>query len=389
MLLETIIAIIIGVIAGCFTGLVPGVHTNLVAVLLASYGFGSVNFLIVFIISMSITHSFISVIPGIYLGAPEGAVSLAVLPGHKMLLEGLGFFAVNLTLIGSVLGLFLCFFLYPLLKLLISFSYDFFSNNISLLLFIIGVFLVFRTKTWKQNLFVYFMSSIIGLLVLNSKTSDPLFAMLSGFFGISTLTFSLNQKNSSIPKQRNEEFFYKVDFKSLGLGSFSGFLTSILPGLGSSSAAAISSLFKSENDTKDFLFMIGSISTVNFFMSIAALSVIEKARNGSIVAIVSITQTYNFGLMIAVSLISAGLSLYLSKYLVKLFQQYVVKINYKKLVLSIIFFITIICYLLCGFIGIIIMITCFGVGLYCNNLGLPRNLMMSCIMIPVAFFFIF
>ena len=88
-MLEIIIATLLGILIGVFTGLTPGVHINLVATLVLSssavfLGYISPLVLAVFIVSMSVVHTFMNAIPAIYLGAPEDeANALNVLPGHK------------------------------------------------------------------------------------------------------------------------------------------------------------------------------------------------------------------------------------------------------------------------------------------------------------------
>ena len=61
MFLEFLIAALLGIIAGIFTGLIPGVHINLVSILLVSVSaylldFVSLPSLGVFIISMAMKH---------------------------------------------------------------------------------------------------------------------------------------------------------------------------------------------------------------------------------------------------------------------------------------------------------------------------------------------
>jgi len=94
MLIQLALALILGVLAGTITGLSPGIHINLIASTLMAYlgSFSSVPLiaLAVFIVSMSITHTFLDFIPSIFLGAPEEDSFLSVLPGHKMLQEGHG-----------------------------------------------------------------------------------------------------------------------------------------------------------------------------------------------------------------------------------------------------------------------------------------------------------
>ncbi|MFT4311285.1 MAG: tripartite tricarboxylate transporter permease [Candidatus Woesearchaeota archaeon] len=391
MFLEILFAILLGVLAGCFTGLIPGIHVNLIALSLLTFspfliGFVSTSFLVCFIVSMAITHSFMSTIPSIFLGAPESSTALGVLPGHRMLLEGKGVVAVKLTVAGSILGLLLCFLLYPFFVFLIDFGYDYASEYMFELLFVISLFLVFRSKSFLFALFIFLSAGAVGYFGLNSNIDNSLFAMLTGFFGVSTLAYSLKE-SSSYPKQSvfNFSHGYKESFSSLLFGSFSGFITCVLPGLGSSTAATICSLFKSDGEAKNFLFMIGSISTVNFFMSIAALSVIDRARNGAIIVVSSITDANSF-LLIASCLIAGGLSVFLCFFISEKFIFFVKKFDYKRLVLFVIFCLVVICFLLCSFTGLFLFFVSFLVGYLCNVLSLPRNLMMACIMVPVIFF---
>ena len=76
MLIEIILFIFFGIIFGTFTGLIPGIHINLIGVLLVSASaslFFSINpiYFVIFISSMAITHTFIDFIPSIFLGCPD------------------------------------------------------------------------------------------------------------------------------------------------------------------------------------------------------------------------------------------------------------------------------------------------------------------------------
>ncbi len=68
MFIEILIALGLGIAAGCITGLIPGIHINLIGVILISLSstiFISLNpiYFIVFISAMAITHKFIDFIP--------------------------------------------------------------------------------------------------------------------------------------------------------------------------------------------------------------------------------------------------------------------------------------------------------------------------------------
>ena len=101
-------AILLGCLFGVVTGLIPGLHINLVALILFSIspvllGYTNVIAVASFIIAMSITHTFTDFISATYLGAPADDTALAVLPAHKLLLDGKGHEAIRLTLFYSLI----------------------------------------------------------------------------------------------------------------------------------------------------------------------------------------------------------------------------------------------------------------------------------------------
>jgi len=102
MIAELFLALLLGVLAGIITGITPGLHINLVAVVLLSSSAFLLRFfppvvLAAFIIAMSITHTFTDFIASIYLGAPDDDTALSVLPGHVLLLQGKGRHALKVV----------------------------------------------------------------------------------------------------------------------------------------------------------------------------------------------------------------------------------------------------------------------------------------------------
>ena len=102
-----IIALVLGILCGIITGITPGIHVNLVSLLVLSSStvllqITSPVVLGVFIISLAITHTFLDALPSIYLGAPDEAQALNVLPGHRLLWNGEGHNAITYTVIGAL-----------------------------------------------------------------------------------------------------------------------------------------------------------------------------------------------------------------------------------------------------------------------------------------------
>ena len=106
-------ASIVGAAMGTFSGLVPGVHVNAMAMLLVS-SYPAVESLVhvdglplamaSLVTSAAVVHSFVDFVPSVFIGAPDGASALSVLPGHRLLLQGRGMEAVSRAADGSLVG---------------------------------------------------------------------------------------------------------------------------------------------------------------------------------------------------------------------------------------------------------------------------------------------
>src|SRR3990167_3580184 len=172
MLLEILIAILIGCFLGIITGLTPGIHINLVAVILLSLTpllsqYVSILTLAVAIITMSITHTFLDALPSIFLGAPDSGLELSVLPGHKLLLEGRGYEAVFLTVVGSFFAVVVCLLISPVMIPLIRYGYPIIEPYIAyILIFFSAVLIAKEVKSRFWALVVYLLSGTLGIATL-------------------------------------------------------------------------------------------------------------------------------------------------------------------------------------------------------------------------------
>lgn len=398
MFLEFLILIIAGILFGIMTGLIPGIHINLISLLLLSISplllsYINVLSLAIFIIAMSITHTFLDSIPSIFLGAPDSAQALGVLPGHRYLLKGNGLMALKLTIIGSFGALILSIILFPLLIYIVDFIYPLIKNYIGYILLIVVIFMIARDKFKIWALFIFLLSGTFGFLVLNINLKNPLFPMLSGLFGISTLLISL-LKNHKIPPQKlNQEIKLNKEktIKALASGQFSGFLTSMFPGLGAAQAAVLSMQITPDLGDHGFMVLIGSINTANFTMSLATLYVLNKARNGSIVAISKLIESFNLNhiiIFLFTALIAGSMAVFLALKIGKIFSKLITKINYKKLVILIISFIIILTIILTGPLGFFILIISTFIGIIPALVKTTRTHGMGCLLLPVIIYFI-
>lgn len=399
MFFDIIIALFLGILAGIFTGLTPGIHTNLVAVVLVSASgfllkYTSPVVLGVFIIAISVTNTFIDSIPSIFLGAPEAEMALGVLPGHRYLLKGCGYMAVKLTLIGSFFGMIMSILFFPISIPIVSFIYPFLQNYMGVMLLIVAAFMVLRDSQRLWSVLVFSLSGALGLIVLNMPSlKEPLFPMLSGLFGISTLLISLRDTNKIPPQKTTQDIKLKksVALKALLSGQFSGFITAILPGLGAAQAAVISMQITRKLGDHGFMILSGSINTVNFILSISALYAINKARNGSIAAVSQLMDGIDIPIAVifmASALVAGAVSVYAALKIAGLFSRFITKIDYKRLVIGIISFITFMVLLLTGPLGILVMLVSTAIGFIPAEKKVARTQAMGCLLVPVIVYFL-
>ncbi|MBW2995005.1 tripartite tricarboxylate transporter permease [Candidatus Woesearchaeota archaeon] len=399
---QTILAVFLGCTAGIITGLVPGIHINLVSIILLSISSFLLKFthpiiLAVFIISMAITHTFLDFIPSIFLGVPDADTALSILPGHKMLLEGKAFEAVKLTTIGSLLSVIFSIILIPLLIIIVPILFNAIGNLIGWILLVVVVFMVLKEKNWDKRFwaaFVVLSSGVLGYIVLNAPIiKDPLFPMLSGLFGISMLVNSISEK-TVLPKQRvteEIEIEKKNLAKSLSAGVFSGGLTSFFPGLGAAQASIIGSLLVGNLGVCCFLILLGAINTVNMLLSLVTLYTLNKARNGAVLAVMKIVESISLSellIIITATLIAAGIATYIAMNIVRIFSNVVEKVNYQILCIFIIALIIILVFVFSSFIGLFVLFVSTMLGLIPIYLGIGKNHSMGCLLIPVIIYFL-
>ncbi len=394
MLIQILFFLSIGIIAGTITGLIPGIHINLIGVLLISLSaslFISINpiYLIVFIVSMAITHTFIDFIPSIFLGCPDTDTELSVLPGHELLKKGQGYQAIILTCYGSIAAIFILILISFPSILIISKIYEFTKIILPYLLIGISTLLILLERKKLSALFVFLFSGFLGLCVLNLPSiNQPLLPLLTGLFGSSMLIISIKNK-TQIPKQEITKPKIKI-LKPLFGAIIASPLCSFLPGLGSGQAAIIGNTI-SRTNKKGFLVLLGATNTLVMGFSFISLYVISKTRTGAAVAIQEIIKTLSPKLLIlilTITLISGIISFFLTIFLAKTFAKKLGTFNYTIASITTLIILVVIVFLASGFLGICVLIASTLTGIYCISLKVRRTQMMGCLLLPTIILYL-
>jgi len=392
MLIEIILALVLGVLAGTITGLIPGIHINLIGILLVSLSatiFIDPTYVVTFIVAMAITHSFIDFIPSIFLGCPDTDTELSVLPGHQLLKKGQGYAAILLTNKGSLAAIFALMLIAFPATILITKTYDTIKDLIPFFLILISMTLILLEKRKIKALIVFLLTGFLGLCVLNSELNQPLLPLLTGLFGSSMIITSIKNK-TQIPKQKIIN--PKANLKKPLLGALiASPLCSFLPGLGSGQAAVIGNTI-TKNNQKNFLVLLGATNTLVMGFSFISLYVLSKTRTGAAVAIKEIIQNISWQLLIVIlttALITGIIAFFLTKKLAKIFSQNITKINYLAISLVTLAILTTVILFASGFFGLLILIISTMTGIYCISQKVRRTNMMGCLLIPTIILYLF
>jgi len=316
MLLEVIFYLLFGILLGVIAGLIPGIHPNTFAFLILAFSpLLSLNiiYLVAILIGAEITNSFIDFIPSVLFSAPEEDTALSILPSQRFLLQGRAYEAIYLTIYGGLFSVLFISILSPLFIILIPFLYSFLKLIIVFLLILTILHLFYTQKKNKLSAFLVFVfSSILGLLIFNLPLSSTsaLFPTFAGLFGLPSLFAASKSELSEQEIDVSFENCSKV--KSSLLSVFAGLLSGILPGVGSSQVTVMTQqLGRIKNNLKDFMIIIGGITTSNSIFSVIALFTIGNPRSGTSVAIQSLNfeiSLNNLFLILFLILVTAGIS---------------------------------------------------------------------------------
>lgn len=394
-MIELLVGLIIGVILGIVTGLIPGLHTNTVAIILMGLvlrgwlDFGN-NVVVASLVCMLVVHSFVDYVPSIFFGAPNSDTVLSVLPGHRLLMKGEGYFALRETVIGGLVS-----FLIGLPFLLF---FGWFLNNwldtlklfVAPVLLIITSWLILSEVGLKRVIwaaFIFIASGVLGIISLNTFiVKDPLFPLLSGFFGVSILLFSLG-KTGKVPVQK-----FGGEFKLFGGGNFllgliSLFASSLMvlfPSLGPTQSATVAQAVLRKSSHRSFLNVMGGINTLDVLFTIVMLYLVGSARSGVLVVVRQLFEiSLDVFLIMFLSLfIGVGFGVIVCLYIGKRVGKFVSKINYTIVSLAMILFLVIMSVILSGFWGLFLMSISTAIGVISQIVGVKKVHAMGVLTIP-------
>lgn len=424
-----ILSIFLGFLLGIISGLTPGIHVNNFALLLVALSpfFQSIGFapfyIAVVILSNSITHTFLDIIPSIYLGAPEPDTALAVLPGHALLMEGRGAEAVRLSALGSAGAVVVSLVLALPMAFFFMNVYGMINAYIGWILILIVVLMIatengeviegqgslVHLKYKMYAVVLFFISGMLGLFAFENeawmtplvKFGEPsiLLPLLSGLFGASMLVIALLTKSEIPPQQKTTRFELSQGriVRGMVTGSAAGSFVAWLPGVSSTVGTIIARLLvreeKDGDSSKEFIVSISSANTSNAIFSLIALYIIEKTRSGAMVAIDRLVDIKEwelsiiFILLIVIVSVSV-ISYYTTIYLGDGIAGFLSGINYSKLSAAVLAGLSVMVFMFTGWFGFVVFLISIPIGMMASFAKIRKTHAMGVIMLPVIMYFL-
>ncbi len=383
-----------GCALGVVTGLVPGVHVNTVLPFMGFFsGSGRVGAALIF--SLAVTHTFLDFIPSTLFGVPDGDTALSVLPAHQLLLEGRGYEAVKLTVMGSLGALMVSGALVLPMVYCIPFLYNTVHPYIGYILLLVVGFIILSERSLKSigwACIIFSISGAYGYIVLSNPLVAEdfiLFPVFSGLFGLSTLLISL-RGHSELPLQPLDSRIHLRPYQvvtNILKGAAAGIMVSLFPGVCPAHATAVMSV---QSSPRQFLVAVSGVNTANAVYALIGLYTIGKARSGAVLAIQDLIHL-DFPTvlsLLACGLVAAGVASITALCIAQILLKVIHSIRYKHLMGFTCSILIIFVWITTGCRGLLVMGVGCCIGLLPLLVGVRRSHCMGVLLFPVLLYYL-
>nr|WP_269140529.1 tripartite tricarboxylate transporter permease [Archaeoglobus neptunius] len=388
----------VGTLLGIVAGIIPGIHSNTFAILVAINSEYFENPGIVIVCS-SIAYTIADIIPTTILGVPDEETVIATFPVHQMVMEGRAMEAVTSSVISSFLSILMVVPMYFTVSVIASEQRILKLVTPAVLVFT-SVFMILSEKSdefegslasWRKRFYatlVFAVSGFAGYVAFrNMHLADAnpagsvLLPLLTGLFGVPVL---LQSSSSSFPDQIRKFSF--PDVNPVARGSLAGFLVSMFPGVSSGIATLIASA--GERDREGYIAAMSAANTSNAVLSFYIYMALGKTRSGAATSLKRLGYIPDF-YEIALLVVVAGLiSLVASLVIAYIAMPLVSRVNMQFLSVSVFGFLIYVVYTFTGTFGIVVFFSVVPIGLAATFLEIRRVNCMGSLIIPVLLFYL-
>jgi putative membrane protein len=377
---ELLLFFLLGLILGTLSAFIPGMHSNTVIAIVASFGFADER-MAVLTVGIFSSHMVATFIPSIFFGIPADETGISVLPGQRLVKEGKGLETLKTVLASLCLSALVCIALFPITLWAFPIVYGALKPYIGWLLLAFSAIFILRSSNRVPTLCIFLLSGILGMTTLKIQMYDVFLPLFSGFFALSSiLTY---EKSAKIPKQKDLNITLAfIPFVLVGIGL--GFFADLLPGVGApSQIAALATVFMPMNSL-GYMATISSISMSESIFSFSTSASLEKSRMGATEWLDSFADlSKRTNLTQALVLFLLGLALTSAFiYAIRGWAGKLAGMDFGLLNKAVLFYIILVIYVLDGWLGLAILTVSTALGVLAVKSNASRGALMGAIIVP-------
>lgn len=386
-----------GVLLGTLSGLVPGLHANNMALLLAGIAPaipGPPLYVGMAMLAAGVTHTFLEIVPTLALGVPDPAMAVAALPGHRLVLEGRGREALRLSVLGSATAVILAIPLAIPVTRLMTALWPAIRANLSVALGIVAATLILTERSIDAKLIAavsFGLSALLGIATLDLSPSAPLAAggllapLFAGLFGAPVLIDAIG--GEGVPPQDDPSIAASKQsvFGLSSLGTLAGAIVGYVPAVSSAIAATFALLaVPGRYGARGFVVTTSGVNTANTIFALFALVALGSPRTGVLVAVEAASVPHSIPHLlvgVAVGAIAGAIGVLAigDRYLAV-----VGRLDPTRLSVGLLCVLAVISYLFAGTIGIGAYVAATVIGLVPARFGARRANLMGVLIGPIV-----
>jgi putative membrane protein len=388
--------VISGVLLGTASGLVPGLHANNFALLLAGFAPavpGDPLAVGCAMLAAGVVHTFLDVVPALALGVPDPAMAPTALPGHRLVLRGRGYEALRLSALGSALAVAFAVPLAVPVTVAMERAYPTIAANLGPVLAAVCLSLVLTERSpvaMAGAAVTLAASGALGLVALDIPAAgvlpvgDMLAPLFAGLFGAPILIEALS--GEGVPEQddtritASKRFLLSVAF----VGTISGAVVGYLPGISSAIAAAAALALVPNYGPRAFVVASSGVSTANTVFALFALVALGSPRTGVLVAVDRAGVPLVLPTLLGSVAIAAACGFVLVVSVGDWYLDAVGSVDNAALSVSVLAFLCVLALAFAGLIGLGVFVVSTAVGLLPARFGARRMTCMGVLLVPLA-----
>ncbi|MFP8958167.1 tripartite tricarboxylate transporter permease [Natrialbaceae archaeon A-CW3] len=386
-----------GAALGSISGLIPGLHANNFALLLAGVAPsmpGPPLFVGCAMLSAGVVHTFLNAVPAMALGVPDAEMSVTALPGHRMVLEGRGFEAIRLSAVGSLLAVLVAIPLAIPITVAVTAVYPQLRANLSIILLVIVLTLVASEYTWHQRAagaLSFLLAAVLGWATLDISPDAPLDAggmlapLFAGLFGAPVLIDAI--RGGGVPPQGGRELRMTRPMLTITAiaGALAGAIVGYLPGISAAIAAvAVLVVLPGGANDRGYIVATSGVDTANTIFALFALVAIGQPRSGVMVAFQNANAPLELPILVSGVVVAGVIGFALVILIGDAYLELVGRLAYWKISAVVLTLLCCLAYLFTGPIGVGVFVIAGVVGLVPVRLRARRVHLMGVLIGPLT-----